>query len=194
MFVLEDDYDHEFHYEGRPVLPLASADLHGVVVYVGTLSKVLAPGLRIGFVVAARSLVARLAAVRRIADRQGDHLLEHAVAELLDDGAIQRHVRRAKRIYATRRALLADLLKRDLGSVLDFALPIGGTAIWSKVAADVDLDAWVSRAADRGLVLQPARQFAFDGKSRQFLRLGFAQHDEKETREAVKRMVSALPR
>src|SRR5207302_1643247 len=65
LFVLEDDYDHEFHYEGRPVLPLASADVHGVVVYLGTLSKVLAPGMRIGFVVAPEPLAVRLAAIRR---------------------------------------------------------------------------------------------------------------------------------
>lgn len=194
MFVLEDDYDHEFHYEGRPVLPLASADVHGVVIYVGTLSKVLAPGMRIGFVVAPRSFLERLAAVRCIVDRQGDHLLEHAVAELLEDGEIQRHVRRAKRIYAGRRAMLAELLERELGGVLAFDLPNGGTAIWSKVASSVNVDQWAARATELGLLLQPARQFAFDGKSRPYLRLGFAQHDEREAREAVRRLVAAMPR
>src|SRR5207244_1344963 len=62
--VLEDDYDHEFHYEGRPVLPLASADPGGVVVYIGTLSKLLAPGLRLGFAVAPRAMIERMAALR----------------------------------------------------------------------------------------------------------------------------------
>jgi GntR family transcriptional regulator / MocR family aminotransferase len=194
LFVLEDDYDHEFHYEGRPVLPLASADTHGVVVYVGTLSKVLAPGLRIGFVVAPAPLVERLSAVRRVVDRQGDHLLEHAVAELLEDGEIQRHIRRTKRVYAERRARLAALLERELGSALTFRLPSGGTAIWARIDPGIPVDAWTERARAGGLVLQPARSFAFDGKSRPFLRLGFAQHDEKEVREAVRRMALALPR
>lgn len=192
LFVLEDDYDHEFHYEGRPVLPLASADVHGVVVYLGTLSKVLAPGMRIGFVVAPEPLVARLAAIRRVVDRQGDHLLENAVADLLEEGEIQRHIRRAKRVYAERRERLASLLLARFSSVLSFRLPSGGTAIWTRVASDVPVDAWAARAEELGLVIQPARQFAFDGKTRPFLRLGFAQHDEREVREAIRRLELAL--
>jgi GntR family transcriptional regulator/MocR family aminotransferase len=194
FFVLEDDYDHEFHYEGRPVLPLASADLHGVVVYAGTLSKVLAPGMRIGFVVAPVPLVARLAAARRVVDRQGDHLLELAVADLLEEGEIQRHVRRARRIYAERRRALARLLEAELGDALSFVLPNGGTAIWARVADDVSADAWAERAYAGGLVLQPARLFAFDGRSRAHMRIGFAQHDDREAREAVRRLRAALPR
>lgn len=192
FFVLEDDYDHEFHYEGRPVLPLASADIHGVVVYFGTLSKVLAPGLRIGFVVAPEPLAARLAAMRRIVDRQGDHLLENAVADMLDEGEIQRHIRRAKRVYAERRERLAAMLEGRFGGALSFKLPSGGTAIWARASSDVSVDAWAARAAELGLVLQPARQFAFDGKSRPFLRIGFAQHEEREAREAMRRMELAL--
>ena len=192
LFVLEDDYDHEFHYEGRPVLPLASADVHGVVVYLGTLSKVLAPGMRIGFVVAPEPLTTRLAAVRRVVDRQGDHLLENAVADLLEEGEIQRHIRRAKRVYAERRERLASLLEARFSSVLSFRLPSGGTAIWTRVASDVSVDTWASKAEELGLVIQPARQFAFDGKTRPFLRLGFAQHEEREVREAIRRLELAL--
>lgn len=192
LFVLEDDYDHEFHYEGRPVLPLASADVHGVVVYVGTLSKVLAPGMRIGFVVAPEPLATRLAAIRRVVDRQGDHLLENAVADLLEEGEIQRHIRRAKRIYAERRERLAGLLEARFASVLSFRLPSGGTAIWTRVASDVAVDAWAASAEELGLVIQPARQFAFDGKTRAFLRIGFAQHEEHEALEALRRLEAAL--
>jgi GntR family transcriptional regulator/MocR family aminotransferase len=195
FWVLEDDYDHEFHYEGRPVLPLASADVHGVVVYVGTLSKVLAPGMRLGFVVAPAAVIERLASTRRFVDRQGDHLLGMAIAELMEEGEIQRHIRRAKRIYAERRARLASLLEAQFGGALSFRLPTGGTAFWVRVASDVNVDAWAARALEEtALVLQPARQFAFDGKSRPYVRLGFAQHDEREVREAIRRMAVAMPK
>ena len=99
MAVVEDDYDHEFHYDGRPVLPLASLDRVGVVIYIGTMSKVLAPGLRIGYVVGPPDLLSRLEAHREFLDMQGDHAVEGAVAELIEEGEVQRHVRRARRQY-----------------------------------------------------------------------------------------------
>ena len=131
--VIEDDYDHEFHYDGRPVLPLASVDRAGVVVYVGTLSKILAPGLRVGYVVAPAPLLERLATLRAVLDTQGDPAIEDAVAELLEDGEVQRHVRRVRRIYRDRRDALADALRRDLGGHVSFDVPAGGVAFWARV-------------------------------------------------------------
>jgi GntR family transcriptional regulator/MocR family aminotransferase len=114
--VLEDDYDHEFHYQGRPVLPLASDDPGGVVIYVGTLSKILAPGLRLGFVVAPAPLLERIVQLRILSDRQGDLAIEGAVAEMLEDGEVQRHARRVRRINESRRTTLVNALHKHLGS------------------------------------------------------------------------------
>ncbi|WP_437591470.1 PLP-dependent aminotransferase family protein [Sorangium sp. So ce1000] len=190
--VLEDDYDHEFHYDGRPVLPLASADTAGVVVYIGTLSKILAPGLRIGFVIAPVPLIERLALHRAFVDRQGDHAVERAVAELLEDGEVQRHAQRARRAYRARRDLLVASLRARLPDALDFRVPAGGMALWAKVDAAIDADAWAERALARKVAFSAGRRFAFDGKKRPFLRLGFAALDEREIGEAVERMVEAL--
>src|SRR5688572_1850900 len=82
--IIEEDYDHEFHYDGRPALPLASADQWGVVAYVGTFSRVLAPGLRIGYVVAPRAVLASVVAHRLHIDVQGDRVLECALAHLIE--------------------------------------------------------------------------------------------------------------
>lgn len=190
--IIEDDYDHEFHYDGRPVLPLASADRAGVVVYVGTLSKILAPGLRIGFVVAPAPLVARLAALRTFVDRQGDHTVERAVAELLEDGEVQRHARRVRRAYEARRDALVEALGRELGGALEFRVPAGGMALWARAAADVDVEAWSERALARKAAFTTARRFAYDGRRRPYVRLGFAALDEREIKEAVKRIAAAL--
>ena len=191
ILVIEDDYDHEFHYVGRPVLPLAASDTRGVVIYVGTLSKALAPGLRVGFVAASPEIVTRLAAYRRLVDRQGDHVTERAVAELILDGSLGRHIRRSRRTYFRRRntllaglssAFRADLIPND---------PPGGMALWVS-APGIDVDAWAARGRAHGVEFTTAREYAFDGKPEPFIRLGFACLDESEIVEAVRRMRAAV--
>jgi GntR family transcriptional regulator/MocR family aminotransferase len=188
--VIEDDYDHEFHYEGRPVLPLAASDEHGVVIYVGTLSKILAPGLRTGFVVGPRALIDRLAALRKHVDRQGDRVGERALAELLDDGIVERHARRMSRTYRARRDHLAALLRSELPDVLQFDVPRGGMAFWAHCS--VDADAWLARCIRQGVAFHAGSRFALDGQPRAFARIGFASLDEAELDEAVRRMKAAL--
>jgi GntR family transcriptional regulator/MocR family aminotransferase len=190
--VIEDDYDYEFHYEGRPVLPLASADDAGVVVYVSTLSKMFAPGLRIGFVVAPKPAQERIVAVRTFTDRQGDRVTERAVADLMEDGEVQRHARKMRRVYRDRRDALIAALRRSLDGTLSFDLPVGGMALWAR-AHDVDIDEWHARALQRGVDFGAGRRFAFDGKSRPFMRLVHASHCEDEIRAAIDRLASALP-
>ncbi|MGE0548850.1 MAG: PLP-dependent aminotransferase family protein [Kofleriaceae bacterium] len=191
MIVLEDDYDHDFHYEGRPVLPLASADRAGVVVYFGTLSKSLAPGLRLGYVVAAPDVVQQIAAYRSSFDGQGDHAVERAVALLLEEGEVQRHVRRALKAYRSRRDVLCAALHRRLPQ-LELTVPAGGMGFWAR-APGVDTDAWVRRGLDHGVAFQAGAQFALDAAPSEYVRLGFSACDEAELEQAVERLVLALP-
>jgi GntR family transcriptional regulator/MocR family aminotransferase len=190
--ILEDDYDHEFHYEGRPVMPLAAADPTGQVVYVGTLSKVLAPGLRLGFLAASEPLVAAAAAHRSFIDVQGDLAVEAAVTDLLVAGDLQRHVRRARRVYRARRDLLASLLGERLGSALSFDVPSGGMALWARISPEIDALAWQTAALRHGVAFQTGSRFSFTGRPLPFLRLGFAALDDTELGDAVRRMAAAL--
>lgn len=191
--VVEDDYDHEHHYDGRAVLPLASVDAD-VVAYVGTLSKVLAPGLRVGYLAARPEIVERAARIRCYVDRASDHVVERAVAELLEDDVVGRHVRRTRREYAARRDALVFELERLLGGALSFRKPLGGMALWAKVTAKgVSSDAWAARALEQRVLVHAARRFRFDGREGPYLRLGFAPLTPEELREAVTRLARALP-
>ena len=189
--ILEDDYDHEFHYEGRPVLPLASTDTSGNVVYIGTLSKVLAPGLRLGFVIAPRPLIERLARERYFIDRQGDLALELAIAELIEDDELGRHVRKMRRIYHARRDLLASLLAKTFGDRLAFRIPGGGMALWSEVAPPLDVDRWVTRGLAHGVAFQAGSSFSLTRRPIAAARFGFASCTEAEIQLAVRRLDKA---
>jgi GntR family transcriptional regulator/MocR family aminotransferase len=193
MAIVEDDYDHEFHYDGRPVLPLASADEAGLVVYIGTLSKILAPGLRIGYVVAPPAVLRSVGAIRSLLDIQGDLATEAAVATLIEDGELQRHVARVRRVYANRREILADSLRRTFGDGVEFAVAPGGMALWVRLRMPVDVEAWARRSLEHGVSWYTGRRYAFDGQPQPFARFSFAWLNERELPEAVRRMAAARP-
>jgi GntR family transcriptional regulator/MocR family aminotransferase len=191
--LIEDDYDYEFHYDGAPVLPLASADRDGLVLYVGTLSKVLAPGLRLGYLAAPEAFIAHAATVRAAVDRHGDPVTQAAVAELLEEGEVQRHVRKVRTVYRARRDALAEALRRTLGGAVDFTVPAGGMTLWASCAPGVNAAAWAERGLREGVSFAPGRQYTFDRAPLDAVRLVFASLKEEELREAVRRMARALP-
>jgi len=191
--IIEDDYDHEFHYDGRPVLPLASADHPGLVVYIGTLSKILAPGLRIGYVVAPPAVLRSVGAIRSLLDIQGDLATEAAVATLIEDGELQRHIARVRRVYANRREILASSLGRTFGDGVEFTLAPGGMALWVRLRMSVDVEAWARRSVQHGVSWYTGRRYAFDGQPKPFARFSFAWLNERELPEAVRRMAAARP-
>ena len=192
MIIFEDDYDFDFHYDSDPVFPLASEDTAGVVVYFGTLSKCLAPGLRLGFVVAPSAVIERLAAYRTYVDCQGDHGLEEAIAVLLEEGVVQLHVERARREYQIRRDVLCAALHEALPE-LRFDVPHGGMAVWAE-AKGIDVDAWVARALKAGAAFQALSRFAFDETTvpSAFARIGFAACNRRELVAGVGRLKTTL--
>ena len=185
LIVLEDDYDQEFHYDGKPVLPIAAADQRGHVVYLGTLSKVLAPGLRLGFVAASPDVVRELARYRTFVDQQGDHVLERAIADLLEEGDLERYIRRARRVYMSRRDVLCEALRAVPG--LEYTSPRGGMAVWVR-APGVDTTAWAARSYAAGAAFQASSIFAVDGGPTDCARIGFAACNARELVEAVRRI------
>jgi GntR family transcriptional regulator/MocR family aminotransferase len=183
FIILEDDHDYDFHYNSSPVLPLASADSAGMVVYVGSFCKALAPGLRSGYIVAPENLITELGKFRRIIDRQGDLMMEQALGELLDEGEIQRHIKKAQKVYHQRRDLLTELLRENLSDYLSFKSPPGGLAIWTEWRKDINLMR-VSKACLKYNLHLP-QTLLFQTGQLSAIRLGFGNMDDKELTEAI---------
>jgi len=182
--IIEDDYDYDFHYDSNPVLPMASLDHFGNVIYVGTLSKTLVPAVRLGFMTGPEDFIQLAAKRRAIIDFQGDAFMELAMAELFRNGTVSRHIHKSVRAYSQRRDHFCGLLESELGGRVEFRRPEGGMAVWVKWPG-VDLARLSELAAGKGLDISDGRFYNPAGRNYFAMRMGFASLDEGEQERAV---------
>jgi GntR family transcriptional regulator/MocR family aminotransferase len=183
--IIEDDYDHEFHFSHSPMLPMASVDQGGRVIYIGSLSKILAPGLRVGYVVAPAGIINRMANDILLIDRQGNTVTERAAAELLRSGKLKRHIRRALRVYEQRCGQAVDAVREHLGDFASVTAPGGGLALWRRLADGTDMARLTEAALLQGIRLLPGHLFGDDQVPVHALRLGYGSMNEREFRQGV---------
>jgi GntR family transcriptional regulator/MocR family aminotransferase len=190
--ILEDDYDYDFHYSSSPVLPLASADYYGSVIYVGSFCKTIAPGIRIGFAAAPQNLITQLAKLRRMIDRQGEQLLEEALANLLKNGDIGRHLKKSNKVYHERRDLFCRLLREQLGDHVSFKIPDGGFAVWLQYLNGLKAAEVSQKANEMGLTISNGEDYFSRSVNTEFIRAGFASLNLKEIEEGVGMLSKAV--
>ena len=189
IVLVEDDYDHEFHFDHQPLLPLASASLDRTV-YVGSLSKLISPSLRIGYIASSASFVDDVANEIMVIDRQGSPTVETAIAELMGEH-ISSYARKVHALYKKRRDHFAAALGDAFGDDLIFKVPAGGLALWVCFERPIDIQELVAAAFHERLKILPTRNFASDGNAPCGLRLGFASMNEAELTSAVTRLRNA---
>ncbi|GFE74054.1 PLP-dependent aminotransferase family protein [Novosphingobium sp. TCA1] len=186
--IIEDDYDHEFHFQSQPLLPMAGY-APGQVLYLGSMSKLLLPALRIGFLAAPEAVIDAVAHRVSLTDGMGNTVTEETAAELIRNGELRRHARKAWRVYSERRQAFAALLDAHLGSEVDFAVPDGGLAFWVKFRGD--LDRIEARARAQGLRFASHHSFMTRETAPKGLRLGFASLNEAEATRAITALAEA---
>lgn len=189
--IIEEDYDHEFHFSGRPYLPLASDRAQRHVIYVGSLSKVLGSTFRCSYVVAPTQVIGALHSNAALMLGDADAVAQKMLADLINDGELKKHLRRVSKEYRARRETLQDCLQAAFGDRIQVREPEGGLALWVRFDDAIDVDKMVNAALDHGLVVRSGRQFSPMDQAENALRLGFASLDQNEIREATLRLASA---
>ncbi|HVU58901.1 MAG TPA: PLP-dependent aminotransferase family protein [Puia sp.] len=182
--IIEDDYDYDFHYASKPMMPMASLDRHGTVVYIGTLTKTLAPAIRIGFMVAPESFIRHATSLRKALDTQGDSLIENAIAGLYKDGTMTSHIKKSVKLYKERRDHLCRLLREELRDHVSFKIPEGGMSVWTQFPR-TDMVRLSRAAYDKGLIIKDGTEYDTPGRKYGAVRLGFAGLNTGELDRAV---------
>ncbi|WP_027893825.1 PLP-dependent aminotransferase family protein [Calidithermus chliarophilus] len=191
-WVLEDDYDSEFRYAGRPLASLASLDREGRVIYVGTFSKVMLPGLRLGYVVVPPDLVEAFAAALVSSVGYAPRLEQMALAEFITQGHFFRHLRRMRQLYARRQECLLELAEKHLRGLLELVPRESGMHLVGWLPPGLDDRTARRRALAEGVSLEALSDFALAPLSRKALLLGYAAAGEAQLREGVLRLAQVL--
>lgn len=190
--VIEEDYDHEYHFNGRPYLPLASDNTQRHVIYVGSLSKALGSTFRCSYVVAAASVIEVLQNSAALVVGDTDAVAQKMLADLINQGELKKHLRRVSKEYLARKAVLQSCLHSAFGDRIQVREPEGGLALWVRFQDETDVDQLLAAAQGQGVVVRSARQFSPLNVPENALRLGFASLDRDEIREATRRLARVM--
>lgn len=192
-WIIEDDYDSEFRYQGRPLPALKSLDRNDRVVYSGTFSKVMFPGLRLAYVVAPLSAVARFNAVANNLNAGCPYLLQASVADFMADGHFARHLKKMRLLYSERRLITQRVFQQVLGDRVRIDLRPGGLHMLAKLADHENDVLLAEQACVAGLSVHALSRWYIQAKPQQGLLLGFANVlDEDDAMRLAQRLKEVL--
>jgi 2-aminoadipate transaminase len=190
--IIEDDPYSVLRYEGATLPTLHSLDRRGTVIYLSTLSKILFPGFRIGWIAGPQPVIKRLALMKQIVDLDTNPLAQWAVWALLDRGHLRDHVEELRTIYPYRRDLMLDALDRHCQGLLEWNQPLGGFYIWAHLPDGLRSRDLLPEAARFGVSVAPGESFHPDGEGESTLRLNFTLPAPDEIDEAIRRLAGAI--
>lgn len=186
VIILEDDFDHEYHYVSSPLPPIAAHDTEGLVIYASSLSKIMFPSARIGFLALPPGTLKGFLQEKVLLSLQNSLLIQDAIAHWMRSGGAVAHLNKTRRVYQKRMENLLQLLQqhKQEGLDLDWQAPDGGMAVWVRTPWNSTL--LYELAQQQGILFQHEAECRIDGRDGPHIRIGFARHTEKEMAEGLK--------
>lgn len=191
-WIIEDDYDSEFHYAGKPTACVQGLDPHGRTIYIGTFTKSLFPGLRIGYVVLPPQLVAPMTVARTLLDGHSAPIAQLTLARFMAGGHFGAHVRAMRAIYAERLDVLARLVGQHLPDIVEARVPIGGLQMPCELTGDMQEATAIDAARRAGIELLGLSSLYASGKGKAGFLMGFAAYTPNEIEVAVSKLATAF--
>ena len=185
--IIEDDYDSEFRFAGRPVEPLHTIDASGCVIYIGSFSKTLLPALRLGFVATPPSCTLAVQKAKYVADWHTSMVLQEALAQFIDQGAFARHLRKLRRVYTERHETLTRILEKEFAEHLEVVPAVAGLHVTAlaRSGSVEEIRAVARRASDLGVQIQQLSKFTMGGPPRAGLLFGYGAIPTAEIHEGL---------
>jgi GntR family transcriptional regulator/MocR family aminotransferase len=194
MWIVEDDYDSEYRYTGRPLAALQGLDETGRVIYIGTFSKVLLPSLRLGYLVVPPTLVETFVKARSLADRHSPSIDQAILAQFMHEGHFTRHIRRMKKLYMERQTVLVEAVRRELHGALQIPPTQGGLHVAGRLAPDMD-DRLVSQQVQLlGIDTPPLSAYGLSQPPLNGLVLGYAGIEPEAIQAGIQQIARAIER
>jgi GntR family transcriptional regulator/MocR family aminotransferase len=191
-WVMEDDFDSEYRYEGRPVASLQGLDTDGRVVYIGTFSKFLFPSLRLGYIVAPTDLVEAFISARAMLGRHSPSVEQAILTDFIEEGHFGRHIRRMRTLYAERQRFLIEALDRECAGLLEVEPLAAGIQLVAWLTEELDDKEVVHEAARRGVEVRAMSNFYAGKPPRAGLELGYAAFNRSEIRRGAQQLAHAI--
>ncbi len=190
--LIEDNPYGDLWYEGEPPLPLAARNPEGVI-YMGSFSKVLAPGLRIGFIVAPKSVYGKLTQAKQAADLHTPSFNQRVVAEVIKDGFLDRHVPTIRAMYKAQRDVMLTALEREMAGLdVQWTRPVGGMFLWVQLPQDMDAQALLAKAVERQMAFVPGAPFYAGDAQTNTLRLSYVTVSAEQINQGIAALADAI--
>lgn len=190
--LVEDGFEEDMKYFGRVPLPIKSIDEKQIVIYLGTFSKALFPGLRIGWVTADKECINRLSAIKRFSDLSSGNLVQLILCEFLKRGYYDLQLRRLHRVFRKRMQSALKTMEDAFPDGLKWTRPAGGYTIWVKTPWKMDEERWYRYLSDFGVIVSPGSYYFPDDEASQYFRISIANINEEEIKEGITRLGKAL--